>query len=120
MPATSDDPPRKMSEGATTDEEPDEPEEARKLGTAGKIKTLVGKIGTLPDANGGRRPFWRKQFVQLDGDEEEGGKPIICGICPVPRTKGDCITIVIAPLLVCFNLFIIVYVVNYIWLRQLD
>ena len=44
----------------------------------------------------------------------------ICGICPVPRTRGDCITIVIAPLLVCFNLFIIVYVVNYIWLRQLD
>ena len=66
---------------------------------------------------------WGRGFVgaqESDADEPEDTRNRICGVVPCPPTRSEVLWAVICPLLGLWNLMVIIYVFQYIWLRRYD
>ena len=84
----------------------------------GKLTTFFGAVAAMPVEAVGMKPFWRKGFVELDdGDDLEENRPKCCGLA-YPRNREECKSLtwqLLALVLVFWNLYIIVSVLDYTW-----
>ena len=67
------------------------------------------------------RGWWRGQTSDEEQQEDlDAYRVYVCGCIPVAQTRGEVVSTYIAPLLAVFNLGVILYLFQYIWLRRFD
>eukprot|EP00966_Prymnesium_polylepis_P192602 4464094-Prymnesium_polylepis.1 len=111
-------------EAGGTDEPLTEEQKKTTYQQVGQLVNYLGKavyldrvpIVTKPDGQGGRAPFWRKRYISLVDEDENGddGSRKYFFVFPIPENKFEFCFFYLVPLGVLYNMLVIFRTIEYV------